>query len=246
MLARGMHMKRVMLLNPKGGSGKTTLATTLASHFAGKGHATVLFDHDAQGSSTRWLNVRPPNFPAIHGVAAFENNSGVTKAWQMRVPTGTTRVVVDTPAGVKAHALISMIRTANRIVIPVLPSHIDIDAVASFIQDLAGIDSVRDGDTKVAVVANRVRTRTVIFHELEEFLRRVSFPFITRLRDSQNYARAGGRGLGVHDLSANQTQVDRQQWKPLLAWLDGDTVPELAPLNSPGRSAARDTYCLPL
>ena len=239
-------MKRVMLLNPKGGSGKTTLATTLASYYAQQGHPTVLFDHDAQGSSTRWLRVRPKTMVPIHGITAFENKSGMTRAWQMRLPPGTERAVVDTPAGVKAATLIDMIRSASQIVIPVLPSHIDIDAVSSFIEDLARIDSVRDGDTKVAVVANRVRTSTVIFHELEEFLRRVRFPFIARLRDSQTYVRAQERGLGVHDLKANQNRVDRQQWIPLLKWLDGEVVEEPAPLKTRGRTAENASYSLPL
>ncbi len=239
-------MKRVMLLNPKGGSGKTTIATSLASYYAGKGLPTAIFDHDAQGSSTRWLRVRPRSAPPIHGVAAFETKGGMTRAWQMRVPQGIETVVVDTPAGVRAHALMDMIRSAGRVIIPVLPSHIDIDAVSAFIEDLRKIDSVRDGDTQVAVVANRVRTRTTIFHELEEFLRRASFPFVARLRDSQNYMRAQERGLGVHDLRARQNRVDRQQWQPLLQWLDGEPVPQVEPLRTPGQTAERASYSLPL
>jgi len=139
-----------------------------------------------------------------------------------------------------------MIRSAGRVIIPVLPSHIDIDAVSAFIEDLRKIDSVRDGDTQVAVVANRVRTRTTIFHELEEFLRRASFPFVARLRDSQNYMRAQERGLGVHDLRARQNRVDRQQWQPLLQWLDGEPVPQVEPLRTPGQTAERASYSLPL
>ena len=239
-------MTRVMLLNPKGGSGKTTIATSLASFYAGIGLATAIFDHDALGSSTRWLRVRPRAAAPIYGVAAFENKGGVTRTWQMRVPPGVEKVVVDTPAGVRAHVLLDMIRSAGRIIIPVLPSHIDIDAVSAFIEDLRKIDSARDGDTQVAVVANRVRTRTMIFHELEEFLRRASFPFVARLRDSQNYVRAQERGLGVHDLRARQNRIDRQQWQSLLQWLEGDPVPEVEPLRTPGQTAARASYSLPL
>lgn len=239
-------MKRIMLLNPKGGSGKTTIATSLASYYARQGQATAIFDHDAQGSSTRWLRVRPKSLLPIYGVAAFENKAGSTRVWQMRVPPGVERVVVDTPAGVRAQTLLDMIRSADKIIVPVLPSHIDIDAVSSFLEDLTRVDSVRDGDTQVAVVANRVRTRTTIFHELESFLRHAKFPFVARLRDSQNYMRAQERGTGIHDLRSTENRTDRRQWKPLLDWLDGNSVPEMEPLDTPGRTAANASYSLPL
>ncbi|MCP5150841.1 MAG: ParA family protein [Ectothiorhodospiraceae bacterium] len=217
-------MRRVMVLNPKGGSGKTTIATSIASLYAALRLPTVLFDHDAQGSSTRWLRVRPSAMPEIHGVAAYRQPVGVTRAWQQRLPQGTERVVVDTPAGVRAANLIDLVRKADNIVVPVLPSHIDIDAVSAFLDDLAALEPVRLGQTKVAVVANRVRTRNVVFKDLERFLRHVRFPFVTRLRDSQNYVRATERGLGIHDLDRRATRLDRDQWGPLLAWIEDRPV----------------------
>ena len=236
-------MQRVMLLNPKGGSGKTTIATSLASYYAATLGSTVVFDHDAQGSSTRWLQRRPAAYPAINGVAAYQNPAGMTRSFQMRVPTGTTAVVVDTPAGVRANQLRDLVRGADNIVIPVLPSHIDIDAVSAFIEIIRQVPAIRDGRTKVAVVANRVRPRTVIFRELEDFLRRLSFPFVARLRESQNYVRSSERGLGIHDLPSKQNRTDRQQWAPLLSWLEGVPVPEV-PRERP--TPGRETYSLPL
>ena len=238
-------MQRVMLLNPKGGSGKTTIATSLASYYASLQYPTVLVDHDAQGSSTRWLNARSPALSPIHGIAAFESPAATTKSWHMRIPVGTERVVVDTPAGVRVSGLADLIRRAHRIIIPVLPSHIDIDAVSRFIDELRMLSCIRSGETEVVVVANRVRTRTLVFKELEAFLFRVSFPFITRFRDSQNYVRVSERGLGVNDLPRKQNRTDRMQWAPLLSWLEGEPVPEMVPQDKRG-NLRRESYPLPL
>lgn len=232
-------MQTTMLLNPKGGSGKTTLATSLASCFACGGYATAVIDHDAQGSSTRWLNVRPAAYPTIHGVAAFRTPLGVTRSWAMRVPPDTERVVVDTPAGLGAHHLADLVRKADSVIIPVLPSFIDIDAVSGFLKDLARIDTVRARRTRVAVVANRVRPNTSVVHELERFLSELDFPFIARFRDSQNYVRAGEQGLGLHELQATQTRFDRRQWEPLIGWLKGDDAVRPGPFGAPRRVGMR-------
>ena len=233
-------MQRVILLNPKGGSGKTTIATSLASYFAAEHGPTMLIDYDAQGSSTRWLRMRPAFLPEIHGVAAFQNPAGVTRSFHMRVPAGTRQVVVDTPAGVRTNEILQLMRPSDRIVIPVLASHIDIDAAAKFIEQLRCLPSVRDGHTQVAVVANRVRARTLILRELEDFLRRVSFPFIARFRDSRQYLRASEQGLGIHELPVQESELDCTHWKPLVDWLAGRKVDEPMPSESKlaGRRAA--------
>lgn len=230
-------MQTIMLLNPKGGSGKTTLATSLASCYACGGFATALVDYDAQGSSTRWLRVRPEEAPAVHGVAAFRTPMGVTRAWQMRVPADTDRVVVDTPAGLGSHQLRELVRNADSIVIPVLPSFIDIDAVQGLLDDLRRLDLIRCGRTRVALVANRVRPNTLVMHELEKFLADLCFPFVARFRDSQHYVRAGELGLGMFEMRSPQTRFDRRQWEPMLAWLNGDDAARPGPLGAPRRMA---------
>ena len=217
-----MGIHRVMLLNPKGGSGKTTLATSLAGYYAARNLPTIVFDYDAQGSSTRWLRVRPAAFPEIHGVAAFRAAAGVTRSWQMRIPPGIERAVIDTPAGMRISEVSNLARHADSILIPVLPSHIDIDAVSVFVEELSRLEPIRSGRTKVAVVANRIRANTVIFRELDDFLSRLEFPFIARLRDSQNYVLAAEMGLGLHELRRVHTKKDRSQWAPLLNWLEPD------------------------
>ncbi len=229
-------MQRVMLLNPKGGSGKTTLATSLASWFAGCGLPTALVDHDAQGSSTRWLRVRPAAREPIHGIEAYRQASGVTRAWYMRVPQGTERVVVDTPAGFRPPQLIDLIREAHHVLVPVLPSHIDIDAVSAFLDELRRLPPVRDGATRVALVANRIRGHGGVFADLEDFLQRAPFPFVGRLRESQRYLRAAERGVGVLEIPGRGAALDAEQWEPVLAWIDGDAGARVAPLAPRTRS----------
>jgi chromosome partitioning protein len=215
-------MRRIMLLNPKGGCGKTTIATSLASYYAASGLRTALEDHDSQGSSTRWLDVRPADAPQIHGIAAFRNARGVTKAWQMRLPSDVARVVVDTAAGLDVNEIPMMVQRADVIVVPVLPSRIDMDAARDFLQVLLHTHAVRHGKRRVAVVANRLRANRRLVRELKSFLAEQPFPFIASLRDSNNYERTAELGVGIHDLESSRTRTDRNQWQPLLAWLDSD------------------------
>jgi chromosome partitioning protein len=217
-------MHRIMLLNPKGGCGKTTIATSLASYYAASGHHTALVDYDSQGSSTRWLRARPPELAAVHGVAAFRIAPGVTRTWQMRLPSDVVRVVVDTAAGLNATQVPDMAHRADTIVVPVLPSRIDMDAAADFLLMLEKIPSVRDGSKRVAVVANRLRSNRRLVRELKSFLAEQNFPFIASLRDSSNYERAAELGVGIHDLDGARSQTDRDQWRPLLAWLEGGRI----------------------
>jgi len=226
-VGRGGAMHRVMLLNPKGGSGKTTIATGLASYFAASGWPTLIFDYDAQGSSSRWLQVRPAHRPLVEGVAAFEMPAGVTRSWQMRIPPGTERVVIDTPAGIRAPELRDLVRRTDSIIVPVLPSYIDIDAAGTFLERLRAIDPIRAGDVRVALVANRVRARTVVSKELEKFLSGLGLSHIGTLRESQSYVRAAETGLGIHELRTARARYDWRQWQPLLAWLGSLRQPEL-------------------
>lgn len=233
-----------MLLNPKGGSGKTTIATSLAGFYAARRCGTVLIDHDGQGSSTRWLRVRGPEAQAIHGIAAYRSPIGVTSSWHRRLPPGTARVVVDTPASIKGPMLGDLIRGTDSILIPVLPSYIDIDAMAEFVHALLQIPQVRTGSTRVGVVANRVRAKTVALRHLQRFLESLSFPLVTRLRDSQQYVRAGERGLGLHELDPTRTLRDREQWAPLLAWLEQRPEQDFAPRRGDSAAGSEPAYAL--
>ncbi len=212
-------MQRILVLNPKGGSGKTTIATNLASYFASQGDRPLLSDNDPQGSSTRWLKKRLPEQAFIHGVAAFDRNSRMTRAWQMRIPLDAAHVIVDTPAAIPAQDLPDIIKGADAIIVPVLPSDIDIHACSKCIADLLLIAKVRRDENRIGVVANRVKRNTVIYQSLMRFLETLRIPVIATLRDSQNYVRAAEQGLGLHEMKQHAAEQDLADWQPMLAWL---------------------------
>jgi chromosome partitioning protein len=212
-------MQRILVLNPKGGSGKTTIATNLASYFASQGDHPLLSDEDPQGSSSRWLKKRKPEQASIHGIATFERNSRMTRAWQMRVPADAAHVVIDTPAAVPAQQMPEMTRSADAIIVPVLPSDIDIHACSRCIADLLLIAKVRRDENRIGVIANRVRRNTVIYQSLMRFLETLRIPVIATLRDSQNYVRAAEQGVGLHEMKHHLVAQDLADWNPLLEWL---------------------------
>src|SRR5580658_9656016 len=206
-------MQRILVLNPKGGSGKTTIATNLASYFASQGDRPLLQDNDPQGSSSRWLKKRKPEQPFINGVAAFERNSRMTRAWQMRIPPDALHVVVDTPAAVMSQDMPDMTKNADAIIVPVLPSDIDIHACSRCIADLLLIAKVRRDENRIGVVANRVRRNTVIYQSLNKFLQTLRIPVIATLRDSQNYVRAAELGVGLHEMKPQLVAQDLEDWR---------------------------------
>src|SRR5579859_478321 len=212
-------MQRILVLNPKGGSGKTTIATNLASYFAISGDRPVLQDNDPQASSSRWLKKRSPDQPPIHGIAGFDRNSRMTRAWQMRIPPEAAHVIVDTPAAVPAQDMPDMTKTADVIIVPVLPSDIDIHACSKCIADLLLIAKVRRDEYRIGVVANRVKRNTVIYQSLMRFLETLRIPVIATLRDSQNYVRGAELGVGVHEMKRHLVEQDLTDWQPMLAWL---------------------------
>lgn len=223
-------MQRILVLNPKGGSGKTTIATNLASYFARQGDHPLLLDNDPQGSSARWLKKRTPQQALIHGISAFERNSRVTRSWQMRVPPDSFHVIVDTPAAIPPQELPDMTKDADAIIVPVLPSDIDIHACSKCIADLLLIAKVRRDENRIGVIANRVRRNTVIYQSLMRFLATLHIPVIATLRDSQNYVRAAELGLGLHEMKHHAVAPDLGDWEPLLAWLKAkEAVPDGEP-----------------
>lgn len=217
-------MQTIMVVNSKGGCGKTTLAANLASYYAGS-VSTVLMDYDPQGSCMRWLSQRPEGSPLIHGIAAYQKPVGVTRSWQFRALANAERVIIDAPPGLSGAELYEYVREVDTILIPVLPSPIDIHATAHFIQELLLAGKARLHNKRVAVVANRVRENTQVFHKLERFLANLKLPFIAKLRDTQNYIRAAQDGVGIFELAPPSLVMrDIQQWGSLLAWLEQDAV----------------------
>jgi chromosome partitioning protein len=214
------HPIRVLVANAKGGCGKTTMATNLASYFAIQGEQTALVDYDPQGSSMDWLSARDPHLAKINGVAAFKHHtSNSTRSYNLRVPSATSRIVFDTPAGLSGYALSDMIQTSDFIIIPVIPSAIDIRAATGFIRDVLLSRAYRTHKKEIAVVANRVRKNTIIYQKLERFLNSLNIPFITSFRDTQHYVRASEHGLGLADFDQRDNK-DILEWQPLLEWME--------------------------
>ncbi len=227
-----MPVRRIVVLNPKGGSGKTTIATNLAAYFASKGLPTALLDHDAQGSSVRWLSKRDDEAAPIHGIAMFEEPVGVTKTFAHHIPHDIERVIVDTPASFKKHELLNYVRGADKVVVPVLPSDIDIHAAARTIGDLLLNAGNLRREQRLGVVANRVKRNTIVFRSLMKFLESLDIPVVGVLRDTQNYIRAAQSGAGLHEMSGPTLHKDLAQWNRLLRWLDTEPAPRVsAPLS---------------
>jgi chromosome partitioning protein len=222
-------MQRIVVLNPKGGSGKTTIAINLASHFALRGERPVLMDFDPQGSSAHWVEKRQKTQARIHLIKAFERDPRVTRTFQLRIPEATGRVIVDTPAAVEAQEMPELTRTADKILVPVLPSDIDIHACSRCVQNLLLVAKVHRNDNRLGIIANRVRVNTLIYGSLSRFLGTLGIPIVATLRDSQNYIRAAELGLGLEEMTPYSVGGDLAAWQPLLDWLELPSTRSRAP-----------------
>ena len=201
-------MRALLILNPKGGSGKTTLATNIAGALAADGEDVELLDLDRQKSATQWLARRSPALPSIR---------------PMNDPQGSEKksgwLVVDTPAGLHGKNLDHALHLAHRVLVPVAPSLFDIQASRDFLHDLAAEKKVRKGRTFVGVVGMRMAPRTRAAVTLEGFLRDLELPVLGYLREAQNYVNAAFEGKTLFDLPPSQSDIDRAQWAGLLGWL---------------------------
>ncbi|MDX1610564.1 MAG: ParA family protein [Halofilum sp. (in: g-proteobacteria)] len=205
-------MRQIMVLNAKGGSGKSTIATNLASYYADRGHDVVLADCDPQGSSLAWLEARPAGRPPIRGVDASEKGS--------RLPRGADVAILDAPAAAHGPDLGNLMRRADTFIVPVLPSPIDMRAAVDFVGELRRNKRIAGKQAKFGVIANRAREYTNVYHDLEQFLRKLKVPVLTHLRDNMNYIRAAERGVGIFEMAPYATATDREQWKPVIRWLN--------------------------
>lgn len=213
--------RTVLVANAKGGCGKTTLATNLAAWFATSGRSTALMDFDTQGSSTFWLKQRPAAASPIAGIAAHGKVAGnETRSFRNRLPRNIERVVVDSPAALTGPDLYNRISDADLILVPILPSPIDIHSAAGFIKEIEMTGCLRESNKQLLVVANRVRRNTVMFRRLNEFLQELGLPRVTYARDSQLYTRAAAQGLGISDLKGAQVAEEKEHWNRIGAWIE--------------------------
>ena len=206
-------MRRILVVNRKGGVGKTTLVTNLAAAYAHGGKRTALIDADPQGSSLRWCARRPEGVPGVLGIDGTRRNA------LAQVPEDTERLLIDTPAGATAAQLEPWLDTAAVALLPLLPSPIDLDASAAFLEELAQQPRIKRGKLAVGLVGNRLKPWTHASQQALEALRGFAFPLVGELRDSQAYALLAGLGKSLFDFNSEQVRNHQQDWVPMLRWI---------------------------
>ena len=212
-IGQRLYMKTVAIVNPKGGSGKSTLSTQIAGYFASQGHKVMLGDADNQGSSKYWLSQRPASLPLI-------------KTWDYQAdlvltakpPPDITRLVIDTPGSLEGWRLKEVVSRADLVIVPILPSAFDVQATNAFLTNLTHL--TMDQNTKIAVIGNRIDARTISASKLKSFLSSLDIPVIGFLRDTQYYLQMVEHGLSMFDISQSKIENDLIQWSSICKYLD--------------------------
>lgn len=220
---RQLSARRILVINSKGGSGKTTVATNLAAWLSTRGEPTVLLDADPQASSQYWLSQRNSQLPTVVGVK-IDEGANTTRSFQWRAPKSTRWLITDAPPGLKGPALEDLLQDHDMVVIPVLASDVDIRASARFVGELLLTHAMRRKKRPVAVVANRVKQKTKAWERLEKFLLSLNIPYPATIRDTQNYVRAFSEGKGIADYPQKSYRRDQEGWTLLLRWLDAQNA----------------------
>ncbi len=223
------ELRKIVVLNTKGGSGKTTLAFNVAGYLAGQGHRVALIDMDPQGSSTRWLRNRSDKLAAIRGIRPSRDTAAAAESPVIDVPADVDYAVIDAPAGLSCAQLIDYTCGAHAILLPVLPSDLDIHAASRLISDLLLVAKVSRRNGRLGIVANRVKERTIAYRQLQRFLDRLSIAVVGTLRDSQNYTWAAASGLCIHEMTESRAARDVEQWASVTTWLDDRLATPLTP-----------------
>ena len=203
-------MPVIVIANPKGGVGKSTISTNLAGYFAKRGHNVMLGDADVQQSSRAWLALRPGSLPPI---SSWEIGEGHVA----KPPKGTTHMVLDTPAGLRGARLAEVMRIADKVIVPLQPSMFDILATQDFLQEL----KAKHGRHAVGVVGMRVNIRTRAADQLAHYAGTLELPVLGYLRDTQNYVQLAAHGATLWDVAPSRVEKDMEQWAGLVKWVDG-------------------------
>jgi chromosome partitioning protein len=206
-------MLSILVASSKGGAGKTTIATHLAAYFAVAGKRTVLVDADRQGSSTRWCEKRASLATAVLPI------DGNKRGWEKHVPDDTERMVIDAAAGSMADDLEGFLASVDAVVVPVLPSVIDLEATVPFLNSLATVDRVRKGKLPVGLIANKLKPWTNASQQVMEQLKAWPYPVVAELRDTQAYVLLTGLGKSLFDYNSEQVRNHQEDWTPLFNWL---------------------------
>ncbi len=214
------NLHKIVILNPKGGSGKTTLATNIASFFALRGPPPTLIDCDPLGYSTRWLDKRSSERPKIHGIEAWEHFGPGAKNRDLHAWPDSRQMIVDLPAAIADDQLRYQTYDADSILIPVMPSEIDIYSAARFIANFLLVAQFDRRNRNLGIVANRTRAKTKSYAMLIRFLSSLDIPLIAELRDSQNFVHAASEGVGLYEMPVYKVRQDLERMDPIFGWLD--------------------------
>lgn len=216
-------MNTTLVINPKGGSGKTTVTINLASYFASANIPCTLMDYDPQGSSLNWLRLRPPLVNRIHAANAAPEKFGRLRSFEMYVPPETRHLVIDAPAGVAGVLMHEMLDRSSAIVVPLVPSSIDLHATGNFLRELIGTGKMRHAQIPIAVVANKVRRSMPAYAPLQQLVDSLGLKLLARLIDSDVFLRAAETGTGIFEMNAGFAAAERKQFLPIVEWVTGET-----------------------
>jgi len=206
-------MLKVLVASSKGGAGKTTIATNLAAYYAVDGKNTVIVDADRQGSSQRWAEKRAGMPNAVLGL------SGLRRDWAKHVPEDAERVVVDSAAGIRAGEVGEYLDDVDAVIVPILPSAIDLEAAEPFLSEVANLPRIKKGKVPVALVGNRLKPWTNASQQAVESIREFPFPIVAELRDTQGYVLASELGKSIFDYNSEVVRSHQDDWSKLLRWL---------------------------
>jgi len=236
-------MKTTLVVNPKGGAGKTTVAINLASYFAAEQIPVTLMDYDPQGSSLHWLRLRPPEATKIHAANAAPEKYGRLRSFDMYVPPETRHVIIDAPAGCAGVLLHEMLARSSTVLVPLVPSTIDLHATGNFLRELTAMGPVKYGHVRMAVIANKVRRSMPAYAPLQALLDSLGLKLLARLIDSDVFLRAAESGAGIFELNPGVAAAERSQFMPIVEWLTdhrrlAEAAPEAARVCDLARSRA--------
>ena len=206
-------MLSILVASSKGGVGKTTVSTNLAAYFARAGKHTAIVDADRQGSSRLWCEKRAGLEAAVLPL------DGTRRGWDKQLPDDTQRLIVDGPAGTMADDVAQFLDRVDAVVVPVLPSVLDLEATVPFLNSLAAHERIRKGKLPVGLVANRLKPWTNASQQVTEQLGAWPYPLVAQLRDTQAYVLLAGLGKSLFDYQSEQVRSHQEDWTPLLQWL---------------------------
>lgn len=206
-------MRTILVASSKGGAGKSTVSTNLAAYFAVEGKATAILDADKQKSATHWCEKR------AHLDTAVLPLDGTRRGWEKSLPEGIQRLVVDAPAGAMGEDLVAFLDIADAVIVPVLPSAIDLEATVPFLNTLVAHPRVKKGKLPVGILANRLKPWTSASQQAVDQLKSWPYPVVGELRDTQAYVLMAALGKSLFDYHSEQIRSHQEDWAPLLRWL---------------------------